>query len=143
MDYLGAKKTDLDTLMKTADFISINCNVVPETVGLISREKIALMKPTAYLVNTARAKILDYDALYDALAEKKIAGAGLDVYPVEPIPAGDKILSLRNIVLTPHLAGSARDIVGHQTDIVLTDVKKILAGEQPRFICNPEVLAQK
>ncbi|MBM6948781.1 2-hydroxyacid dehydrogenase [Mordavella massiliensis] len=143
MDYLGAKKTDLDALMKTADFISINCNVVPETVGLISREKIALMKPTAYLVNTARAKILDYDALYDALAEKRIAGAGLDVYPVEPIPAGDKILSLRNIVLTPHLAGSARDIVGHQTDIVLTDVKKILAGEQPRFICNPEVLAQK
>ena len=62
---------------------------------------------------------------------------------MEPIPAGDKILSLRNIVLTPHLAGSARDIVGHQTDIVLTDVKKILAGEQPRFICNPEVLAQK
>ena len=127
--------------MKTADFISINCNVVPETVGLISREKIALMKPTAYLVNTARAKILDYDALYDALAEKRIAGAGLDVYPVEPIPAGNKFLSLRNVVLTPHLAGSARDIVGHQTNIVLTDVKKILAGEKPRFICNPEVLA--
>ncbi len=141
MDYLGAKKTDLDTLMKTADFISINCNVVPETVGLISREKIALMKPTAYLVNTARAKILDYDALYDALAEKRIAGAGLDVYPVEPIPAGNKFLSLRNVVRTPHLAGSARDIVGHQTNIVLTDVKKILAGEKPRFICNPEVLA--
>lgn len=72
------------------DFISVNCNVVPETVGLISREKIALMKPTAYFVNTARAKVLDYDALYDALAEKKIAGAGLDVYPIEPIPAGNK-----------------------------------------------------
>lgn len=141
MDYLGAEKTDLDTLMAESDFISINCNVVPETIGLISREKIALMKPTAYLVNTARAKILDYDALYDALAEKRIAGAGLDVYPVEPIPAGDKILSLRNIVLTPHLAGSARDIVGHQTETVLSDVKKILEGEKPRFICNPEVLA--
>ena len=140
MDYLDAKKVDLDTVMKEADFISVNCNVVPETVGLISREKIALMKPTAYFVNTARAKVLDYDALYDALKDKKIAGAGLDVYPVEPIPAGDKILSLRNVVLTPHLAGSARDIVGHQTEIVLTDVKKILAHEQPKFICNPEVL---
>ena len=140
MDYLDAKKVDLDTVMKEADFISVNCNVVPETVGLISREKIALMKPTAYFGNTARAKVLDYDALYDALKEKKIAGAGLDVYPVEPIPAGDKILSLRNVVLTPHLAGSARDIVGHQTEIVLTDVKKILAHEQPKFICNPEVL---
>lgn len=143
MDYLGAKKTDLDTLMKQSDFISVNCNVVPETVGLVSREKIALMKPTAYFVNTARAKVLDYDALYDALAENKIAGAGLDVYPVEPIPAGNKFLTLRNVVLTPHLAGSARDIVGHQTDITLRDVKKILAGERPRFICNPEILSSK
>ena len=141
MDYLGAKKVDLDTVMKESDFISVNCNVVPETVGLVSREKIALMKPTAYFVNTARAKVLDYDALYDALAEKKIAGAGLDVYPVEPIPAGNKFLSLRNVVLTPHLAGAARDIVGHQTNIVLADVKRILDGGKPRFICNPEVLA--
>lgn len=141
MDYLGAKKVDLDTVMKESDFISVNCNVVPETVGLVSREKIALMKPTAYFVNTARAKVLDYDALYDALAEKKIAGAGLAVYPVEPIPAGNKFLSLRNVVLTPHLAGSARDIVGHQTNIVLADVKRILDGGKPRFICNPEVLA--
>ena len=140
MTVVNGKKVDLDTLMKESDFISINCNVVPETVGLISREKIALMKPTAYLVNTARAKILDYDALYDALKEKKIAGAGLDVYPVEPIPAGDKLLTLTNLVTTPHLAGSARDIVGHQTEITLSDVKKLLAGEQPRFICNPEVL---
>ena len=140
MDYLEAKKVDLDTLMREADFISINCNVVPETVGLISREKIALMKPTAYLVNTARAKILDYDALYDALKEKKIAGAGLDVYPVEPIPAGDKLLTLTNLVTTPHLAGSARDIVGHQTEITLADVQKLLNHERPTFICNPEVL---
>lgn len=140
MDYLEAKKTDLETLMRESDFVSINCNVVPETIGLINRERIAMMKPTAYLVNTARAKILDYDALYDALKEKKIAGAGLDVYPVEPIPAGDKLLTLTNLVTTPHLAGSARDIVGHQTEITLNDVKKYLAGEKPQFICNPEVL---
>ena len=140
MDAVHGKKVDLDTLMRESDFISINCNVVPETVGLISREKIALMKPTAYLVNTARAKILDYDALYDALKEKKIAGAGLDVYPVEPLPADSKLLTLTNIVLTPHLAGSARDIVGHQTEITLADVKKLLAHERPKFICNPEVM---
>ncbi len=140
MEAVHGKKVDLDTLMKESDFVSINCNVVPETVGMISREKIALMKPTAYLVNTARAKILDYDALYDALKEKKIAGAGLDVYPVEPIPSGDKLLALTNLVTTPHLAGSARDIVGHQTEITLNDVRKLLAHERPRFICNPEVL---
>ena len=143
MAFVEGKKVDLDTLMKEADFVSVNCNVTPQTTGLVSREKIALMKPTAYFVNTARAKVLDYDALYDALKEGKIAGAGLDVYPVEPLPAGDKFLSLTNVVLTPHLAGSARDIVGHQTEIVLTDVKKLLAGEKPRFLCNPEVLENR
>ena len=140
MDYVHGQKTDLETLMKESDFISVNCNVTPGTIGIVSREMIALMKPTAYFVNTARAKVLDYDALYDALAEKRIAGAGLDVYPVEPIPAGDKFLSLRNVVLTPHLAGSARDIVGHQIEITLHDVKKYRAGEKPAFLCNPEVM---
>lgn len=136
----GSKVEKLEDLMKEADFVSINCNVVPETVGLVSREMISYMKPTAYLVNTARAKILDYDALYDALVEKKIAGAGLDVYPVEPIPAGNKFLSLTNTVLTPHLAGSAKDIVRHQIDITLNDVLLWLDGKTPKFICNPEVL---
>ena len=140
MDCVGGKKVDLDTLMRESDFISIHCNVVPETIGLISREKIALMKPTAYLVNTARAKILDYDALYDALKEKKIAGAGLDVYPVEPVPEGDKLLTLTNLVATPHLAGSARDIIGHQTDTTLSDIIRLLSHERPKYICNPEVL---
>lgn len=141
LDEIGAKKVEkLEDLMKEGDFISVNCNVVPETVGLVSREMIGLMKPTAYFVNTARARVLDYDALYDALKEHRIAGAGLDVYPVEPVPAGYKMLSLTNVVLTPHLAGSARDIVRHQTEITLADVQKILAGEKPRFICNPSVL---
>lgn len=136
----GTKIEKLEDLMKAGDFISVNCNVVPATVGLVSREMINLMKPTAYFVNTARAKVLDYDALYDALSEGRIAGAGLDVYPIEPIPAGNKFLSLRNVVLTPHLAGSARDIVRHQLEITLADVMAWLKGEMPRFICNPEVL---
>ncbi len=136
----STKVEELADLMKTSDAVSINCNVVPETVGLVSREMIGLMKPTAYLINTARAKVLDYDALYDALAEGRIAGAGLDVYPVEPIPAGDKLLTLRNTVLTPHLAGSAKDIVRHQLDITLTDIKTYLDGGVPKFLCNPEIL---
>jgi D-3-phosphoglycerate dehydrogenase len=136
----GTKVEELADLMKAGDFISVNCNVVPATVGIVSREMINLMKPTAYFVNTARAKVLDYDALYDALVEKRIAGAGLDVYPVEPIPAGNKFLSLRNVVLTPHLAGSARDIVRHQLEITLADVLTWLDGGKPKYICNPEVL---
>ena len=115
-------------LCAESDFISINCNVTPETRGMISREMIDLMKPTAYLVNTARAPIMDYDALYDALKEKRIAGAGLDVFPVEPIPSGDRFLSLKNTVLTPHLAGSSRDIIGHQTEIIMEQLKILLSG---------------
>ncbi|HPO78043.1 MAG TPA: NAD(P)-dependent oxidoreductase, partial [Thermoclostridium caenicola] len=129
--FVNGKLVDLETLMRESDFISVNCNVTPETRGLISREMINLMKPTAYLVNTARAPIIDYDALYDALKEKRIAGAGLDVFPVEPIPAGDKILSLKNTVLTPHLAGSSRDIIGHQTEIIMEQLKILLGGGRP------------
>lgn len=140
VEYLNGKLVDLKTLMSESDFISVNCNVTPETRGLISREMISLMKPTAYFVNTARAPIVDYDALYDALKEKRIAGAGLDVYPVEPIPAGDKFLSLKNTVLTPHLAGSSRDIVSHQTEIIMQQLKILLSGGRPRFICNPQVM---
>ncbi len=140
VEHLEAKMVDLETLMRESDFISVNCNVTPETRGMISREMINLMKPTAYLVNTARAPIMDYDALYDALKEKRIAGAGLDVFPVEPIPAGDKLLGLKNTVLTPHLAGSSRDIIGHQTEIILGQLKILLSGGKPRLICNPQVI---
>ena len=126
--------------MRESDFVSISCNVTPETKGMISREMINLMKPTAYFINTARAAVVDYDALYDALANNRIAGAGLDVFPVEPIPKGDRFLKLKNTVLTPHLAGSSKDIIGHQTEIVLNQIKKILAGEKPEYISNPQVL---
>ena len=134
------KLVDLETLMRESDFVSISCNVTPETKGMISREMINLMKPTAYFVNTARAAVVDYDALYDALANNRIAGAGLDVFPVEPIPKGDRFLKLKNTVLTPHLAGSSKDIIGHQTEIVLDQIKKILAGEKPEYISNPQGL---
>ena len=143
IEELPAEKTDrLDELVRKSDFISLNCNVTPETEGLMSREMIGYMKPTAYLVNTARAKVLDYDALYDALISHQIAGAGLDVFPMEPVPKGYKLLSLDNVVLTPHLAGSSRDIVNHQTEIILSDIIRMLEGERPRFICNPSVLEE-
>lgn len=130
----------LETLMRESDFISISCNVTPETEGMISRDMINMMKPTSYLLNTARAAIVDYDALYDALSNNRIAGAGLDVFPVEPIPMNDKFLELKNTVLTPHLAGSSKDIISHQTEIVLDQLKKLLAGEKPEFISNSQVL---
>jgi D-3-phosphoglycerate dehydrogenase len=135
-----AELVDLDTLMRESDFISVNCKVTPETTGLINAEKIAMMKPTAYLVNTARAAVMNYDDLYQALKEKKIAGAALDVYPKEPVEPDNPFLKLRNVVLSPHLAGSAYEIPEHQSEIVTNDLLRLLNGERPKAIANPEVL---
>jgi D-3-phosphoglycerate dehydrogenase len=137
---MNARLVDLPTLMSESDFISINCNVNPSTINMVNREMLNLMKRTASIVNTARAPIMDYDALYDILKEKKIAGAALDVYPTEPLPKGHKLLSLENVVLTPHLAGQAKEIETHQTEIILDSLNALLHGEVPRTICNRQVL---
>lgn len=136
----NGKLVDLETLMKECDFISINCNVTPSTVNLVSREMLSLMKPTAFIVNTARAPIMDYDALVEFCRDKKIAGAALDVFPEEPIAKGDPILSLDNVVLTPHIAGQSREIPEHQSRIILDNIEMLLNGKRPRTICNPQVL---
>lgn len=137
---IPARLVDLPTLMRESDFISINCNVTPGTVNLVSREMLSLMKPTAFVVNTARAPIMDYEALCDLLEKKKIAGAALDVFPEEPIAKGARILSLDNVVLTPHLAGQAKEIGDHQVRIIMENLRALLRGERPRTICNPQVL---
>ena len=108
--------------------------------ALFQNKKIALMKPTAYIVNTARAPIIDYDALVEALEKKAIAGAALDVFPEEPLPKGHPLLALDNVVLTPHIAGQSREIPYHQTETILESLTALLSGERPRTICNPEVL---
>jgi D-3-phosphoglycerate dehydrogenase len=137
---MNARLVDLPTLMRESDFISINCNVNPTSINLINRKMLGLMKPTAYIVNTARAPLMDYEALFDVLKTKKIAGAALDVYPIEPLPKGNKLLSLDNIVLTPHFAGQAKEIETHQTEIILKNLNSLLHREEPRAICNRQVL---
>jgi phosphoglycerate dehydrogenase-like enzyme len=94
---------DLDALMRRADIVSIHATLAPETRGLIDARRLALMKPTAYLVNTARGPIVDERALVDALAQRRIAGAALDVFDEEPLPPGHPLKALDNVVLTPHL----------------------------------------
>lgn len=136
----NGRLVSLPELMAEADFISVNCNVTQATTNMLNREMLSLMKADAYLVNTARAPIMDYDALYELLEAKKIAGAALDVYPVEPVPNNSPFLQLDNVVLTPHMAGQARDIPFHQNRIILDNLKMLLAGERPKTICNPDVL---
>jgi phosphoglycerate dehydrogenase-like enzyme len=99
----GARYLPLDDLMRTADVVSIHASLRPESRGLIDARRIALMKPTAYLVNTARGPIVDEPALVAALEQRRIAGAGLDVFDQEPLPAGHPLTKLDNVVLTPHI----------------------------------------
>ncbi|MBC8119741.1 MAG: D-2-hydroxyacid dehydrogenase family protein [Burkholderiaceae bacterium] len=99
----GAKRRELDDLLRESDVVSIHLTLAPDSRGLLNAARLALMKPSAILINTARGPIVDEPALIAALSEGRIAGAGLDVFDVEPLPAGHPLSTLPNVVLTPHL----------------------------------------
>jgi phosphoglycerate dehydrogenase-like enzyme len=106
---VGATLVDLDELLATADVVSIHVSLTPATRGLIDARRLALMKPTSYLINTARGPVVDEQALVAALTERRIAGAGLDVFEREPLPAGHAFLQLPNVVLTAHIGWTTDD----------------------------------
>jgi len=109
----GAERRELDDLLREADVVTIHASLTKESRGLLDARRIGLMKPTAYLVNTARGPIVDEAALVTALKEKRIAGAGLDVFDREPLPPGHPLAALRNVVVTPHIGWPTDD--GYQT----------------------------
>jgi phosphoglycerate dehydrogenase-like enzyme len=100
---VGAETQDLDELLRVSDVVSVHATLAPETRGLLDARRIGLMKPTAYLINTARGPIVDEGALVAALASRQIAGAALDVFDQEPLPARHPLTKLPNVILTPHL----------------------------------------
>ena len=140
-DALGVRLVDLETVFRESDFVSVNCPLTPETTHLVNAERLALMKPTAYLINTARGPIVDQKALTKVLQERRIAGAGLDVFDPEPPPADDPILKLDNVILTPHaLCWTDQCFAG----IGASDVKAVLDvmhGRDPVGIVNRQVLS--
>ena len=136
----SAKKVDLETISRESDFVIIAAKVTEETKGMFGAKNFKLMKQNAYFINTARAALVDYDALIEALSKKKIAGAALDVYPSEPLQSESKLRELDNVVLSPHLAGATFDVVKHHTRMVVSDVLTIMKGERPKYVFNPEVL---
>ena len=137
---LGAEPVHIDNLFREADFLSISIPLSEATRGLVGEHMIGLMKPTAYLINTARGPIVDQKALYEALAANRIAGAGLDVFEIEPVPADEPILKLDNVILTPHaLCFTDECFAG----IGAADVRAVLAtmkGEIPASLVNREVI---
>ena len=139
----GVKMRGLDDLLRESDFVSLHAPVTPETQNLVSRERLALMKPTAYFVNTARAALTDEDALYEMLVTGRLAGAALDVLAQEPLQPDNRFLQLPNVLVTPHIGGATVDVTRHQSDIVVEAMERWLDGEQPRWIANPAVLARR
>ncbi len=125
---LGVQLVTLDELLAQSDFITIHMPKTPETTGMISTEQLAMMKPTAYVVNVARGGLIDEDALYEALVSGTIAGAGLDVFVSEP-PTDEKLLSLPNIIVTPHLGASTSEAQEKAGVSVAKSVRLALGGE--------------
>ena len=136
----GAKLVDKETLFKEADFISVHARLTPESHHAISANEIALMKPTAYFINTARAGLVDYDALLKALQEKKIAGAALDVFEEEPLAADDPFRKLDNVTLTTHRAGSTLDAALNSPRLVFERIEALIRDGKTAGLCNPDVL---
>lgn len=137
---LGVEFRELENLLAESDFVTVHCPLVRETHHLIGDEQFKIMKKTAILVNTARGQIVDPRALYSALRDRQIAYAALDVTEPEPLPMNDPLLTLDNIVITPHIASAS---VATRTKMAMMAVDNLLAGikgERPPYIVNPEVL---
>ncbi len=124
----GIEFVDLDRLLSESDVISINIRASEKTEGLISREALGRMKPSCILVNTARARIVDTAAMIEALRSGKLAAAGLDVFDTEPLPPDDPLLSLPNVVLSPHNAGMTPEAVRRGNEMVVENVIACLEG---------------
>jgi D-3-phosphoglycerate dehydrogenase len=136
----GCTPVSLEELFYTSDFISLHARLTDINRRMINRELITLMKPTAYLINTSRAGLVDQDALADALRDKKIQGAALDVFSSEPIPHDSPFLSMDNVTLTSHLAGTTSDALTNSPFLLMEDIANFLKGGEGRFIVNREVL---
>lgn len=138
----GCVPADLETLLKESDFVTIHTPLNPETKGMITEQRLRLMKKTAWLINTARGPIVDIPALYKVMKEGHLAGAGLDVLPQEPPDWSDPIFTLSNIIFTPHSAFYSEGSLEELLTKASTRVAEALGGQTPSAIVNAEVLKQ-
>jgi phosphoglycerate dehydrogenase-like enzyme len=137
---LGVELTDLDTVLRESDFVTINCPLTEHTRNMIGARELSLLRPAAYLINTARGAILDEAALIQVLREGRIAGAGLDVFQEEPMPAGHPLSELDNVILTAHRIAKSEEC-SHDTSVAACrNVLAVYRRERPRFLANPEAL---
>jgi D-3-phosphoglycerate dehydrogenase len=138
-----AKIERLDDLLPPIDFLTIHCPLTSETRGMVGRRELALMKKGAYVINTARGGIIDEKALYEVLCSGHIAGAGLDVWEIEPPDPADPLLNHAHLLATPHYAGTTEESLYRVGIAAVEEVLAALQGRRPRYPVNPEVLKGK
>jgi phosphoglycerate dehydrogenase-like enzyme len=131
--YLGVEYAALARLLAEADFVSMHANNLPENKDMIGTATFAQMKPSAFFINTSRGRMVDEDALYAALTKGIIAGAGLDVHFEEPRPAPDRFAGLRNVIMTPHIAGGSRKGIVDEIEEILNNCRAVLAGQPIKY----------
>ncbi len=131
VDGVGQTKVSLDALLAQSDFVSCHVKVTSSTKGMMGKEQFARMKPSAYFINTSRAAVVDETALIEALRENRIAGAALDVFASEPIACDHPFIQEMGdrVIVTPHIAGATNDAIANHTRMILSDIKRFLAGE--------------
>jgi D-3-phosphoglycerate dehydrogenase len=132
----GISFAGLEELLSLSDFVSIHAALTPGTRGLLGKRELSRMKPSAFLVNTARAAIVDEGALLEALHFRRIAGAGLDVYTVEPLPPDSPWLKLDNVLLAPHIGGATTDVVRRHSEMIVSDLQRWRRGERPLHLAT-------
>jgi phosphoglycerate dehydrogenase-like enzyme len=142
LEQLEVIPCDLHTVLAEADFLVVNCPLNETTRGLISHSALALMKPTAFLINTARGHIVDEGALYEALRDRRIAGAALDAFAQEPISPTNPLLTLDNIIVSPHAICYTDECLRLLAEGAFLAARAFLRHEVPRHVVNPAVLDQ-
>lgn len=131
----GVEHVSFDDALTRSDLVTLHARVTPETTGFFNKEAFARMKPGSIFVNTARGPMVDYDALYDALASGHLAGAMLDTFAVEPVPEDWPLLKLPNVTLTPHIAGASVRTVTYAAEQAAEEVRRFIKGEPLVNLC--------
>lgn len=133
---LDVRRVDLDELFRTSDILTCHTPLTPDTRHIVSRERIALMKPTAVIINTSRGPVVDEAALIEALRQGKIAGAGLDVFEQEPVDPDNPLLRMDNVVVTAHIAGTTWDTWFRRAEFAYQNMMRVWNGEPPLAIAQ-------
>jgi phosphoglycerate dehydrogenase-like enzyme len=138
----GVEHADLPRLLAESDYVCLTVPLTDETRGMIGAQELSLMKPSAFLVNVARGAVVDEQALVDALTERRIAGAGLDVFAEEPVQPDNPLLALDNVLVAPHSIGYTRELMRDSAASAFASVRAVAEGRVPANLVNPEALAR-